>query len=231
MILELEILQNIASKILSFLSPAVIHNLEKYYIIKKIHFLSLMEDMKGDYLEFGVFKGSSFCHSIRCFKKLKKTNHVISDTNFYGFDSFSGFGKLKDNDIHPFYKDENFRTDFSKVEKRIKKVAGHINTILIPGFFKDSLKDGPSSMGIKKVRIIFIDCDTFEASNMALSFCKDVVQEGTFLILDDYFSYKGSDNRGVRRAFLEFLGETIKARHVFNYGMGGVVYVISEINS
>ena len=230
-LLRLEFLQNLASYIISCLNSAIIHNLEKYYALKKVHYLSQMEDIKGDYLEFGVFTGSSFCHSIRCFKKLLKANPKISKTRFYGFDSFKGFGHLNQIDEHPYYRDENFITDLSKVEKRVHNVAGSvIEAKLIPGFFSESLKKGAKNIGINKAKIIFIDSDTFTSANQALSFCKTIVQIGTYIILDDYFSYRGRDDRGVRYAFSKFIIESrIKVRQIYTYGMGGVVFIISEI--
>ena len=67
---KLEFLQNFSSMFVASLNPAIIHNLEKYYTLKKVHYLSAIEDVDGDYLEFGVFTGSSFCHSIRCSKRV-----------------------------------------------------------------------------------------------------------------------------------------------------------------
>lgn len=228
-LLKLEFLQNWASTFIAYLNPAIVHNLEKYHALKKVHYLSAMEDIRGDYLEFGVFTGSSFCHSIRCFKKLLRLNPNMSNTKFYGFDSFAGFGSLDEEDKHPFYTDENFAANLSKVESRVGRVAGHVAFQLVPGFFSESLKHGAQKMGIEKSRIIFIDSDTFVSANQALSFCKPTVQLGTFIVLDDYFSYKGREDRGVRRAFSKFVTECqIKVRKVCTYGMGGVVFVVSE---
>ena len=42
---------------------------------------------------------------------------------FFGFDSFSGFGDLDDSDVHPFYTDENFNTDYNKVNSRVERVV------------------------------------------------------------------------------------------------------------
>ena len=114
---KLVFLQILASNIIAFINPAVTHNLEKYYAIKKVFYLSLIEDIEGDYLEFGVFEGSSFAHAIRCFLNLKEympqNNH--NQINFFGFDSFDGFGNLDDDDLHPFYEDEQFNTSYSFV--------------------------------------------------------------------------------------------------------------------
>ena len=227
-LLRLEFLQDLASFFIAGISPHITHNLEKYYALKKVFSLSVFEDTEGDYLEFGVFRGSSFCHSIRCFKRLSK-GKLGSRTRFYGFDSFAGFGELDEADDHPFYKDANFETSLPAVERRIRRVAGAtVETRLVPGFFSESLKDGAKSMGIEKAKIVFIDSDTFASADEALSFCLPIVSVGTFIVLDDYFSYGGREDRGVCRAFSKFVAEgSLKVRQVFTYGSGGAVFVVS----
>ena len=226
---KLEFLQTWASSLIAGINPAIIHNIEKYYILKKVFYLSAIENIEGDYLEFGVFTGSSFCHSMRCCHKLAHLNPKILGTRFFGFDSFSGFGALPDEDKHPFYTNENFATSQTKVDGRIKGVANSLSYKLVPGFFSDSLKEGSQPMGINRSRIIFIDSDTYTSSREALTFCLPTLQEGTFIVLDDYFSYKGNKAKGVARAFAEFIESgKLESRHIFTYGMGGAVYVISK---
>lgn len=226
---KLEFLQNLASVFVAGINSIIIHNLEKYYALKKVHYLSAIENIEGDYLEFGVFEGSSFCHSIRCCKNMIKIHPDVLKTRFFGFDSFSGFGKLNEDDKHPFYSDENFTTSLAKVTRRVKKISGKTIFRLISGFFEDSLRAGPAAIGINQARIVFIDSDTYSSANQALTFCITIVQDGTFIVLDDYFSYKGSMDKGIARAFSEFLKKSgFFARQVLSYGMGGVVFVISK---
>lgn len=215
--------------LISAVNPAIIHNIEKYYILKKVHYLSTIEDVEGDYLEFGIYTGSSFCHSIRCCRGLAYLNPNILNTRFFGFDSFVGFGDLAVDDKHPFYTDENFATSQAKVDRRVGRAAKNdIEYKLVAGFFSDSLQHGAKHFGLTKARIIFIDSDTYSSANEALTFCLPIVQEGTFVILDDYYSYKGSLENGVARAFAEFKAKgDLEVRQVFNYGMGGAVYVVS----
>jgi O-methyltransferase len=229
---RLEFLQNWSSWIISRVNPAVIHNIEKYYAIKKVHYLSSIEDIEGDYLEFGVYTSSSFCHSIRCFRNSRKLASTgKSETRFIGFDSFEGFGEVMDGDEHSFYTDENFSTSYDEVDKRVNLVSKGINYKLVKGFFKDSLKDGPKSLGISKSLIIFIDSDTYSSASEALLFCAETIQEGTFIILDDYYSYKGSRNKGVAKAFNELIKiKGLDVRKIITYGMGGAVYIVSAMN-
>jgi len=227
---KLNFLQDFVSSLIARVNPAIVHNIEKYIAIKKVHYLSAIEDIEGDYIEFGVFTGSSFCHSIRCVKNLSNINSKILSTKFYGFDSFEGFGELIEEDNHPFYKDTNFEASYDKVNNRVKKVAKGIDYRLIKGFFSETLKEGAKSYDIEKTRIIFIDSDTYSSAIDALLFVLPTVQEGTYIILDDYFSYRGSLKHGVAKAFQEFSEKGhLTHRRVLDYGMGGAVFIISEI--
>jgi O-methyltransferase len=225
---KLEFLQDWASSFIAGLNPAVTHNLEKYEILKKIHYLSAIEETAGDYLEFGVFTGSSFCHSMRCVRKLARLRASVRDTRFFGFDSFAGFGELAGDDVHPFYTDENFATSLAKVEARARRASHGLTFRLVPGFFEKSLAPGPAHFGIERARVVFLDSDTYASAHAALTFCLPVVSEGSFLVLDDYFSYRGARDRGVARAFAEFVEEgQFDVRQVFTYGMGGAAYVVA----
>ena len=72
---------------------------------------------------------------------------------------------------------------------------------LVKGFFKETLQGEPKS---KTARVILIDCDLYSSTQLALEYIKPTLQEGTLLILDDFFSYKGSADKGVCGAFNEF---------------------------
>ena len=227
---KLTFLQTFASKVISGINPAVIHNTQKYLVLKKVHYLSAIEEIEGDYLEFGVYTGSSFCHSIRCTRNSIQLNDKLNNARFFGFDSFEGFGELTKDDEHPFYVNENFKTSFDSVNKRVARVAKGFEYKLIKGFFNDTLKEGHEALGISKTRILFIDSDTYSSSIEALLFCVPTIQEGTIIILDDYFSYKGSESHGVARAFSEFVKKgNFKTRRIFDYGMGGCVFIIFEL--
>lgn len=226
---KLEFLQDWASFFVAGINPAVVHNLEKYHALKKVHYLTTIENLEGDYLEFGVFTGSSLSHSIRCVRSLARINPNSMKTRFFGFDSFLGFGHLSEEDKHPFYTDENFSTNMSLVGNRVRRVAGKMQVQLIPGFFSELRNTSPSELGIYRAKVIFIDSDTYSSANDALTFCIPLLQDGTYIVLDDFFSYKGSELKGVCRAFFDLIQQSkITTRHVFNYGLGGAVYVVSE---
>lgn len=226
---KFDFLQNWASAIISSAPPALVHNIDKYWALHKVHYLCAVDDTQGDYLEFGVFQGSSFSHSIRCCRKMEKFNTSVLNTRFYGFDSFDGFGDLDEIDLHSFFQDSNFETTLEATTKRVKKVAGDMEFKLIPGYFNESLSGGAKSMGIEKAKIVMIDCDTYSGAKEALDFCKPIVQQGTIFMLDDYFYYKGNKNKGEMRAFEEFIDSTgIEVRELSTYGLGSIIYIVSS---
>ena len=178
--------------------------------LRKRSILNSLEHQTGDYLEFGVYTGSSFCHAIKCFKKTERFNPYQKETKFVGFDSFEGFGELDEDDKHPFYVDQNFTTSYKKVKRRVEKTlkGWGAESQLVQGYFEDTLKVNPSEYGIKNIRIAFIDSDTYSSSKCAFEFIKNNVKSGTHIILDDFYSYNGNPRKGVSLAFTEFLDES-----------------------
>ncbi|GHT44381.1 hypothetical protein FACS189454_01570 [Planctomycetales bacterium] len=226
-------LQNCVSTFVNIAPFPTIHNVAKYVAITKAFYYTLIEDVQGDYLEFGVFTGSSFCHAIQCEKKsinYNKRNKNYIPAHCWGFDSFEGFGNLSENDDHPTFQDDIFFVDYNSVAKRVKKTARkRIETALVKGLFSDSLRDGAEKMGIQRAKIIMIDCDTYIGASQALAFCEPVLQEGTLLIMDDMNAFKGSPNKGEAKAFSEFLERiNFGAKLAFSYGIGGQVYIMTK---
>ena len=69
---KLNIFQDLISNLLNLLPYTLEHNSGKYMAIRKAHYLTSIDGIEGDYLEFGVFTGSSFAHSMRAYKKTKR---------------------------------------------------------------------------------------------------------------------------------------------------------------
>ena len=84
------------------LPPCPTYYTSKYIAIKKILYNLWIDQIEGDCIEFGIFTGSSFKHTIKTENRVNKKNK----TRFFGLDSFEGF---PDND-HPFFQDINFKS-------------------------------------------------------------------------------------------------------------------------
>jgi O-methyltransferase len=108
-------------------------------------------------------------------------------------------------------------------------LQGSIQLSFTTWIFRDSLKKEAKKLGIEKSRISFIDSDTYSSDREALTFFFPTLQDDTLIVLDDYYSYRGSFKKWVKRAFSDFIAlSNIKVCRVFAYGLGGTVCVISE---
>ena len=225
--------QNLISSIVTKVPAFFDHNVAKFIALKKAFFLTALDKIQGDYLEFGVFTGSSFVCAMKSHRSCQKIGNVKTD--FYGFDSFKGFGKVADHDRHNFYTDDIFKVNGDKVIKNIYRNGRGLMVKIVKGFFEDTIadKDCRKDFNINKIRCVLIDCDLKGPTWLALNFLKNGLQQGTIIVLDDFFSFGGDTTRGVAGAFFEFCQNNpqLHFRRIFDYGYGGVAYVLSEIKN
>ncbi len=224
------ILQDVLSWVSSGIPGILVHNFGKYLALKRAFYMTAIESLDGDYLEFGIYTGSSFTCALREYRKTQIYGRT--KTRFFGFDSFTGFGKITEEDRHPFYTNGFFSIDERKVENFIKKKSEGEKIKIVKGYFEDTIKGKKcEDFSIKKIRIAFIDCDLKKPSKIALDFITDGLQQGTIIILDDFFSYKGNSKKGTSGAFVSWLEENpaIKVRELFTYGALGKAYIIESV--
>ena len=100
-------IQNITASIVAIIPPYLEFTVGKYMAIKKALYITAHDKTFGSYIEFGIFTGSSFNFAMKANKSLDKLLGK-SDCNFIGFDSFEGFGSIKEEDNHPRFKDDTF---------------------------------------------------------------------------------------------------------------------------
>ena len=224
------LIQNITSSIVAKIPPYLEFTLGKYSAIKKALYITAHDQTFGSYIEFGVFTGSSFNFAMKANKSLDKLLGN-SECNFFGFDSFDGFGEIQKDDSHPRFSDDTFSVDEKKILKNIKKSSSGQPYQIIKGFFQDTLLKDPKEYGIKKARVVMIDCDLKEPTTLALNFIKNILQQGTIILFDDYIFYKGNENKGEFAAFKEFRERfpSIKFREAFEYGYGSKAFIVSKI--
>tara|TARA_B100000902_G_C27157632_1_gene837030 strand:- start:365 stop:1006 length:642 start_codon:yes stop_codon:yes gene_type:complete len=188
--LTLKIKTLILSFIIRNISGDNFHNLNKFIQIYKIWSNIKLDSIKGDYIEFGIFKGKSLYHSFKTASKLKISNKVT----FWGLDSFEGFPV----ENHEFYKSTNFKSSKSKVSKFFNKYE---NIRIIDGYFEDTLSSNETKE-IKNISFAFIDCDIFESAEVAFNFIKNKMTKGGFIMIDDFTSIDKNGNY-IAKSFFE----------------------------
>jgi hypothetical protein len=174
--------------------------------------------VEGDYLEFGVFRGASFSEA---FRKIEQQRRVVArelppspatrqwiaaQPRYFAFDSFEG---LPDGDAArqvDYYagayacSEEQFRRNVARDGTDLNRV------ITVRGMYDQSLTpEVKRQHQLRRAAMIMIDCDLYESTVPVLDFITDIVGQGTIIIFHDWFRFKGSPHQGEQRACAEWL--------------------------
>lgn len=160
--------------------------------------------LKGDYLEFGVHKGSTLQAAFHLARREK-----LTDMLFYAFDSFAGMPKSegvdKIDNLYQFTQgqyactQEEFENAIASNGVDLEKVHS------TPGWFDDTLTPATKeNLRIDKAAVIWVDCDLYSSTVPVLEFINDYLQTGTILCFDDWFSFLGKPDRGEQKAYSEW---------------------------
>jgi hypothetical protein len=169
------------------------------------------EAVEGDILEFGVFGGVSLALLAKAhsFDPKGMTRRIV------GFDSFHGLPRSEEpharwrsgdcSRIHAWHPTlEKGQAVTPEVTRELFRLCDLPEPELEVGLFQETL---PRTIPGKyrAAAIVHIDCDLYESTKVVLEGVAPILQEGTLLLFDEWFSYKGNPARGEARAFFEFL--------------------------
>lgn len=206
------LIHNIVSYLVNYIPILFTHNFSKYLSVKKILYAVKIDKIEGDYCEFGCFTGACLNHALN-FHKLNMPERKM---NFYGFDSFEGFPE----EVHSEFSSKQFIPNFDLVKKLEKKFK---NCLIIKGFFSDTLKKDEIKNKIKNISVAFIDCDLGVSAEPVFEFIKPILQNGSYIIIDDYFNIDQNNDSILKRFNKHF-----KINHdvfIHNYfGNAGIIF-------
>jgi O-methyltransferase len=173
--------------------------------------------VEGDYLEFGVYRGASFAEAYRAIwnKRSNVRDYIDSPEieqwyqrrpRFVAFDSFTGLpgGEAE---RHADYEKGAYSCSEDTFLSNIKNAGVDLGDVVtLPGFFDKTLTpESKEQLNLKKASLVLIDCDLYESTVPVLNFITDLVGQGTIIIFDDWYRYKGSRHKGEQRACREWL--------------------------
>jgi len=204
------------------------------YIIKN--------QIDGDYLEFGVWKGNSFIEMYRQIKinseifyqnnknkNIEDLNNIFNEMKFHAFDSFDGLPETSSHKPIQYFAG-NYCADEQVFINNIKKNGVDISkTTITKGWFKESLTDEcVDKINLKKIAIAYIDCDLFDSTTPVLKFITPFINTGTVLIFDDWFRNGGYKKRGVQGAVLDWLDKNndITLQHYYNSDTRTAIFIV-----
>lgn len=198
-------------------------------------FIEISGFKDGYYMEFGVLNGECMIDAYRTFRG-------SSVKHYFGFDTFCGIPELSDFDnkaveYTPIFTEGNFKSMRKEfVEETILSMPRiqKSNLTLIEGTFEESFKKMKpqefSKFGIPL--IVYIDCDLYSSAKDVLNFIKDIIVDGTWILFDDFWTYRGSPFMGEQKAINEWLIENpnIGLQDYGNFNGFGKAFIVYKNN-
>lgn len=220
--------RNLARRIEAAVRPETFQAADKTTVVavqkclKKAHEAGLTQ--KGDYYEFGLYRGFTFW-TAQQFMRTQEGESI----RFVGFDSFQGLPKPQGIDT---YRDDFIEGQFGANYDYVRgKLDEHgvdwKRTLLIPGFFEDSLTaECKKKHSLRGAAVALVDCDLYESATHVLAFLDDLLLDGSYVIFDDWNAFDANEDKGERRAFREFLPSHAhwSAERLFAYGRYGQAF-------
>lgn len=208
------------------------------------------EMVEGDIIEFGVGVGNSLLMfaSIQ-YDYINKVPEWLGDQDFQPFDrkivGFDSFEGLPSDEGHARWRKGFFGTNyriyhpFLKLWEKLKpeyvvemfESCDYPAPILEVGLFKDTVAFAIPKK-YSKAAIVHIDCDLYESTKIILDVIEPTLQQGTIIMFDDWFAFKGAPNKGEAKAFHEFLEANthIQAIEFHRYSAYGKAFLIHKGN-
>lgn len=184
--------------------------------------------LKGDYIEFGVYRGDSFISAFH-FARM----NFLTNMKFYAFDSFQGLPEIKgidiDSDDTQFYRGE-FTCGLDQFKKILKRNNVDSKKVhIVQGWYHEVLNNATQlKIPLKHAAVVWIDCDLYESTMPVLDFISDYLQDGSILVFHDWFCFKASPNRGEQRALTEWLArsEELSVSEFHTFGWNGKSFIV-----
>jgi len=186
--------------------------------------------VKGDYLEFGLWKGANLVRAYH----LSRRYSGLSMMHFHGFDSFMGIPELTKNiseaDQFPAGA---FHGSLEEVQQTLTTGKVDQNRVsLTKGWFCDTLiPNTRKSLNLRTVAIAYIDCDVYESTVPALDFIEPCLADGSVLIFDDWYCFKNDKTLGQQKAFAEWVERNShwRASPYKEFGCNGKAFIVNSV--
>ena len=183
-----------------------------------------INQVEGDYFEFGLWRGRTFCYAHRM-----KHRYRQFDMMLFGFDSFQGLPETDDQKDNIWCKGA-FACRENELRHILRRNGFQSDEYeLVAGYYKDSLNESlHQRLSSRKAAIVYIDCDIYTSTIQALDFIHRYLVNGSIVCFDDFFNYKGARDQGEQKALSEFLQANphIKFIPYFNYSPLGKSFIV-----
>lgn len=142
-----------------------------------LEFIKKTENLDGDILELGIYRGGLTIMTARFLKKLQSKKRVYACDVFTGLpyeDKFSMWENAKG-----MYSE----TSVDLVSKKFEKFGVSDKITIIEGLFEETLYE---KLADKKFSLVLVDCDLYDATKFSMEFVYPRLVQGGIIMFDDY---------------------------------------------
>jgi O-methyltransferase len=181
---------------------------------------SMANNVIGDYLEFGVWQGESFIHAyqkheraLKAYRRVRTTgdtSYLHYQPRYFAFDSFEGFPDVDESELPLHWRGaQAYSTPQAEFEANLRAAKVDLERVtVVPGYYNDVLTPELRSLHrLERGAVIHVDCDLYESTVDVLDFVAPMVVDGTVMVFDDWFYYKGNPRKGQQRAYRDWLDQ------------------------
>jgi hypothetical protein len=184
----------------------------------------------GEYLEFGVYYGSSIACMHDALEGLG-----LRQVRIFGFDSFEGLPDSADKETASPWLPGQYRSSLELIRKFLHKRGVPMDRVtLIKGWFSSLSPALGSEHGLTRASIVNFDCDLYSSTREALAFAGPLLGRCAIVYFDDWHAAGMAEKgEGQRRAFEEFLSENsgIAVREIdgLEYNSRARIFMVSRL--
>jgi O-methyltransferase len=179
--------------------------------------------VKGDYLEFGVYRGESLALAYEAISQAFIDTTALNQWNneeecaarvklweamrFVAFDSFEGLPETVGDDTYTgAFTGGRFRCSEPHFRENLRRAGvPDAKVVTVPGFFDKTLNEETIVRHqLHAAAIVNVDCDLYASARPVLDFVTPLLVDGSVLIFDDWFHFRGRPDMGERRALDEW---------------------------
>lgn len=172
-----------------------------------LEFIVKTENLDGDILELGAYKGGMTCLTADFLQKISSVRKIYACDSFSGIPYDDKFSNVKNAEGRFGDTSEEF------VQKKIQKFNLTKKVELVSGLFEDTLHQKLSD---HKFSLILLDCDVYDATKFALDFAYSHLTTNGIIMLDDYErAYIEKPLWGATKAINEFVEKNNLTIHTF----------------
>jgi hypothetical protein len=179
----------------------------------------------GDYLEFGVSRGTTMACMHRVVTRME-----LRDVRLFGFDAFEGGASgAEKNDLGAWKPEQPVQT-MEETTRFLDKVNTNWGkTNLVKGWFDDTLNAATTQkFALQKASVIMIDCRSYAAVRTALNYAMPFILDFTIIFFDDWHD---DITMGGNRAYSEFLNNNqhLKSKDFGKYLPTGRIFLLINL--